>query len=88
VVKEVLKRGRTESKTFYVYPTYIPKGAFLVDLDPTATGDKGDWIKLWRDVIWRIFRGVPATRKPFEDRAEGKQTKDTAEVWSDISKAI
>jgi CRISPR-associated protein Cmx8 len=87
VVKEVLKRGRTESKTFYVYPTYVPKGAFLVALDPTANGDKGDWIKLWRDVIWRIFRGVPATRKPFEDRAEGKQTKDTAEVWSDISKA-
>src|SRR5439155_235910 len=68
-VKQVAKRGKSESKVYYVYPAYVPKGAFLVDLDPTANGDKGDWIKLWRDVIWRIFRGVPATRKPFEDRA-------------------
>jgi len=87
IVKQVAKRGKTESKVYYAYPAYVPKGAFLVDLDPTANGDKGDWIKLWRDVIWRIFRGVPATRKPFEDRAEGKQTKDSAEAWSDLSQA-
>lgn len=87
IVKQVVKSGKTESKVHYIYPACVPKGAFLVDLDPSANGDKGDWIKLWRDVIWRIFRGVPATRKPFEDRAEGKQTKDSAEVWRDISQA-
>lgn len=79
------KSGKEKTKTVYVYPVVIPKGAFLVQLDPSATGDKGIWIKLWRDVIWTIFRGVPATRKPFEDRAEGKQTKEAAEVWTDLS---
>ncbi|HKZ03013.1 MAG TPA: type I-MYXAN CRISPR-associated protein Cmx8, partial [Pyrinomonadaceae bacterium] len=79
------KSGKEKTKTVYVYPVVIPKGAFLVQLDPSATGDKGIWIKLWRDVIWTIFRGVPATRKPFEDRAERKQTKEAAEVWADLS---
>ena len=78
------KSGKEKTKTVYIYPTTIPKGAFLVDVDPSASGDKGLWIKLWRDVIWSIFRGVPATRKPFEDRAEGKQTKDAAAVWADL----
>jgi CRISPR-associated protein Cmx8 len=79
------KSRKEKTKTVYVYPVIIPKGAFLIDLDPSATGDKGIWIKLWRDVIWSIFRGVPATRRPFEDRAEGKQTKEAAEVWDDLS---
>src|SRR5712692_2941991 len=45
------KSGKEKTKTVYVYPVVIPKGAFLVQLDPSATGDKGIWIKLWRDVI-------------------------------------
>jgi CRISPR-associated protein Cmx8 len=78
------KSGREKTKTVYIYPSIVPQGAFLVDLDPSASGDKGLWIKLWRDVIWSIFRGVPATRKPFEDRAEGNQAKDAAAVWTDL----
>jgi CRISPR-associated protein Cmx8 len=78
------KSGKEKTKTVYIYPAIIPKGAFLVDMDPSASGDKGMWVKLWRDVIWNIFRGVPATRKPFEDRADGAQTKDAADVWADL----
>jgi CRISPR-associated protein Cmx8 len=78
------KSGKEKTKTVYIYPAVIPKGAFLVDMDPSASGDKGMWVKLWRDVIWNIFRGVPATRKPFEERANGEQTKDTADVWADL----
>jgi len=78
------KSGKEKTKTVYIYPAVIPKGAFLVDIDPSASGDKGIWVKLWRDVIWSIFRGVPATRKPFEDRANGEQTKDAADVWADL----
>ena len=78
------KSGKEKTKTVYIYPVVIPKGAFLVDVDPSASSDKGQWVKLWRDVIWSIFRGVPATRKPFEDRAEKKATKDTAAVWADL----
>lgn len=78
------KTGKEKTKTVYVYPVVIPKGAFLVDADPSASGDKGIWIKLWRDVIWSIFRGVPSTRKPFEDRADKVPPKDVAEVWADL----
>jgi CRISPR-associated protein Cmx8 len=78
------KSNKEKTKTVYIYPVVIPKGAFLVDVDPSANGDKGIWIKLWRDVIWSIFRGVPATRRPFEDRAEGEQTKDAADAWVDL----
>jgi CRISPR-associated protein Cmx8 len=78
------KTQKEKTKTIYVYPVTIPKGAFLVELDPSAQDEKGIWIKLWRDVIWSIFRGVPATRRPFDDRADGKQIKEAAEAWTNL----
>ena len=84
VMRDVVKRGKDETQTFYIYPVIVPRGAFLVDLDPSASGDKGIWIKLWRDVLWSIFRSRSAQRKPFEDRAEGKQVKDAAKAWVDL----
>ena len=78
------RSGKEKTKTVYIYPDIIPRGAFLVDVDPSANGDKGIWIKLWRDVIWSIFRSRSAQRKPFQDRADGKQTKDAAKVWVDL----
>src|SRR5262245_35988132 len=47
VIRDVIKRGKDETQTFYIYPVVVPRGAFLVDLDPSASGDKGIWIKLW-----------------------------------------
>jgi CRISPR-associated protein Cmx8 len=82
------KSGKTKEKTVYIYPVVIPKGAFLVDLDPSADGNKGVWVKLWRDMIWSIFRGVPATRKPFEDRAEGVCPDDAAKTWNDLAQPL
>src|SRR5262249_34802137 len=46
---------------------------------------KGVWIKLWRDVMWNILRGVPKTRTPFEDRAAGKQPKDAVKTWQELN---
>lgn len=78
------KTGKEKTKTLYIYPVVIPKGAFLADADPSANGAKGIWIKLWRDVIWSIFRGVPSTRTPFKDRADKIPSKDVAKVWTDL----
>ncbi len=78
------KTGKSKEKTIYIYEDPIPKGAFLLRNDPSADGKNGLWIKLWRDVIWNIFRGKPATRKPFADRAKGAQPDDTGEVWEDL----
>ncbi len=75
---------KAKEKTTYIYEVVVPKGGFLTDLDPTSDGRNGLWIKLWRDVIWSIFRGVPATRGPFEDRANGKKPEDAAKVWTEL----
>lgn len=78
------KTGKTKEKTVYIYESVIPKGGFLLKNDPTADGRNGAWIKLWRDVIWTIFRGVPATRAPFEDRANSEATNDAADIWQEL----
>ena len=78
------KTGKTKTKKVYIYPAILPKGGFLGDCDPS--GDNGNWVKLWRDMVWSILRGVPATRKPFEARAEGQQPDDAVKVWNQLLK--
>lgn len=78
------KTGKSKEKTIFVYPVVIPRGAFLVAYDPSAQDGTGVWIKLWRDMIWGILRGVPATRRPFNERSEGKFTEDADKVWQDL----
>lgn len=77
------KNGKTKTKTFYIYPQIIPHGAFLVDYDRS---DNGIWIKLWRNMIWSILRGVPATRRPYNERADGEFTDDTDKVWQELNR--
>jgi CRISPR-associated protein Cmx8 len=78
--------GEIQKKKIYCYPVAIPKGSFLVDsqYDKSSDGKDGLWIKLWRDVVWSILRGVPATRKPFEARAEGEYKEDAAKIWKEL----
>jgi len=82
------KTGKTKTKKVYIYPLVVPKGALLIDFDPTANGDKGIWIKLWRDMVWEILRGIPATRNPFNARADKEPTDDAAKVWDELVKPI
>jgi CRISPR-associated protein Cmx8 len=76
--------GKSKEKTVYIYPVVVPRGAFLHAYDPSAVDEKGVWIKLWRDMIWGILRGVPATRRPFEERSEGEFTEDADKVWQNL----
>ncbi len=80
------KTAKTKEKTFYIYHQVIPRGAFLVDYDPTSDGDNGIWIKLWRNMIWSILRGVPATRRPYDERSEGEFTEDADKVWQELNR--
>lgn len=64
------RTGKTSEKTLYVYPVVVPRGAYL------AEWDSGPWRKLWRDMLWSILRGVPATRAPFEARAHARSAPD------------
>ena len=82
------KTGKSKEKTVYIYSVVVPRGAFLVAYDPSAQNDKGVWIKLWRDMIWGILRGVPSTRRPFDKRAEGQFTEDADNVWQDLQRPV
>lgn len=85
--QETDKAGKIKEKKYYIYPVTIPRGAFLVAYDPSAKDGDGVWINLWRNMIWGILRGVPATRGPFEERAKGPFTKDADKVWQDLQRA-
>ncbi len=80
------KTQKKSMKTSYIYTEIVPLGAFLLDRDPSRNGESGVWIKLWRDMVWNILRGVPATRKPFENRAKKLGPQDTKTVPEDAKK--
>lgn len=85
VVTDKAGKDKVKSKTVYIYPVTVPDGAFLTDWDKTHSKSKpGLWVKLWRDMVWGILRGVPATRRPFELRADGEPTSDAADTWADL----
>ena len=65
-----------KEKTVYIYPQVIPKGKFLATFSLPEV-----WLKLWRDAIWGILRGVPKTRLPYEQRAQKKVPSETDETW-------
>ncbi|AFZ31567.1 hypothetical protein Glo7428_3079 [Gloeocapsa sp. PCC 7428] len=79
------KTKKKKVKKVYIYPVVVPKGSFLSDPSYDNSADSnGLWVKLWRDMVWNILRGVPATRKPFEARAEGQYNEDAIKVWQQL----
>ncbi len=77
------KTGKQIEKTWYIYPQVVPRGSFLADID-RASGQGGVWIKLWRDVLWSIFRGIHLQRIPYKRRADGQPTSDADKAWADL----
>ena len=78
-------KPKSKAKELYVYPRVVPKGAFLLDLDPTREGPSGLWVKLWRDLVWSTLRGIPAQRAPFNARANGEPTSDAGDAWAALA---
>lgn len=68
-----------EEKTYFIYLDTYPNGSFLFHkFEP----ESGLWIKLWRDMMWSILRGVPATRNPYTERFEKKfNNADSDKSW-------
>ena len=78
------KKDQTKIKKRYVYSVVVPEGAFLANWDKS---NNDLWIKLWRDMLWNIIRGVPATRNSFNNRC-GEQTysQDAEKAWQELKK--
>ena len=80
-------KGKTKTEKRYYYSVVIPYGAFLAKWDNSSEDEsQGLWIKLWRDMLWNIIRGIPATRNPYKYRCDGKTySKDAESVWKDLN---
>lgn len=86
-IEEKDDKGKIKIKKRYYYSVVTPKGAFLPYLDESAEGNNGIWIKLWRDMYWRIFRGRDKQRIPFKERCGkqfGEYTKDAEKLWIEL----
>lgn len=86
-IEEKDDNGKIKIKKRYYYSVITPQGAFLPYLDESAEGNNGIWIKLWRDMYWSIIRGVPATRNPFNSRANkdyGAYSNDVVKQWTQL----
>lgn len=66
----------------FVYDVVQPTGEFLVrHLESPETNP---WLKLWRDMLWKIPRGIPTTRGPFMERANGPHCSLGTKVWKSL----
>lgn len=73
--------GKTSRRNVYVYPQVVPKAPFLQDL-----GMPPIWLKLWRDLVWSTLRGIPTTRRPYEDQAAGRDVREAQVVWAELKR--
>lgn len=82
--QEVDKKGNPKTRIVFVYPQTVPDGGLIDDWDDS---ESKVWRKLWRDMIWAILRGKPATREPYDARAEARMCPDGSEAWEELSTA-
>jgi CRISPR-associated protein Cmx8 len=85
-VEKTDKKGNKKLVKRYYYKTTVPEGAFLPAWDTSNDGsNQGIWIKLWRDMMWNIVRGVPTTRNPYKNRVDdASYSKDVEIAWKDL----
>jgi CRISPR-associated protein Cmx8 len=73
--------GQVTRSRRFIYDVVQPQGHFLRQHLP-AMDPARDWLKLWRDMLWEIPRGIPQTRLPFRDRAEGRPCREGPAAWA------
>lgn len=85
-IKEIERKtgGKIKKEKRFVYETVEPAGKFLQTFYPDGNGI---WLKLWRNMLWNILRGIPATRKVYEERADRKKSSEGNKYWKALLKA-
>jgi CRISPR-associated protein Cmx8 len=81
------RSGKTKTEKRFVYDRVVPAGWLVRDWDAGASGAQKLWLKLWQELVWSTLRGVPATREPFNARAESRRIEDGSEAWDELSKS-
>lgn len=79
------KTAKVKIEKRFVYDRVVPAGALVRDWDAAAPGAPKLWLKLWQDMVWSTLRGVPATREPFNARAEGRAIEDGGAAWGELA---
>jgi CRISPR-associated protein Cmx8 len=84
--EERLKGGSVKLKdvTVHIYPQVEPQGALLAESVPRGEGGER-WIKLWRDMLYAIVRGIPTQRGPYERRAAKLSCGEGEAAWALLS---
>lgn len=77
--------GKVTRVKKFIYDVYQPKGEFLKTLYPS---ESDAWLKLWRNMLWTTLRGIPLTRKVYEDRANGNGSTVAPDTIKEINAAI
>ena len=77
--------GKKKTEKRFIYDAVEPKGQFIKDL---FGDDNGLWVKLWRNMLWNILRGIPLTRKVYEERANKRPSSLGPDFWQRLLKAL
>lgn len=77
---------KREDKTFYIYNILQPQGAFVADYDPTIDMNEGLWIKLWREMLFKVVRADHNPKLPFINKSNGLEDKTAGEIWDNLQK--
>ena len=75
------KTAKTKTVTRYTYAVVTPRNPFL---NRHLSDPKDLWQKLWRDMLFNIPRGKPASRRPFNERAADESCSEGGKAWKEL----
>ena len=76
--------GKSKQVKRFVYDVVQPTAPCLARY--MESPEDNPWLKLWRDMVWAITRGINTTRAPFNQRAEGMSCHEGTAVWDELCK--
>lgn len=79
--RNLQERTGPDGKRRFTWEQVAPKADFHRGL-----GMPEPWRKLWREAVWSTLRGVPRTRGPFEERADGHACTLGQNLWVALRK--
>ncbi|MEI7923603.1 MAG: type I-MYXAN CRISPR-associated protein Cmx8 [Planctomycetota bacterium] len=76
--------GESKQEKRYVYDEIQPTG--LLQQHYLDDGEQSPWLKLWRDMLWNIPRGINTTRAPFIKISSDHPCQEGSQLWDELCK--